>query len=284
MGGYGVFKPGATMMNPGQLPGRFAWLYAHPIIVGEFAATSALFVMAHCVIPEQNRRHAWTRWLVLAALVAIVIATRSRGPIVAFAVAAMVLSMRGLTHSWLPSIAVPTAIAAAAAVAMFLSPVEILRMGEGSQNPILALLYREQTVEQLMTFTGRTELWKGIGPLIQDRYLVGYGYLGGRGLILGVAPWAGYAHSAFVESLLDLGLIGSVLIWSAVVSALFPGRCDSGVNPRRLRRDRGIVFSVMVFIVLSAITTDSFAGAPAYAAFVTLVCVLVAERLRAIPS
>ena len=98
--------------------------------------------------------------------------------------------VRALTRSWVPSIAVPALVAIAAGVAMTVTPTEILRMGEGSDNPVLMLLYRGQTVEQLMTLTGRIELWKGVIPLIEDRYLVGYGYLGSRALLLSVMPWA----------------------------------------------------------------------------------------------
>jgi O-antigen ligase len=77
-------------------------------------------------------------------------------------------------------------------------------------GPITQYLYRGETQQQVAGLNGRVGLWTiGLnqvhGP---GRWLVGYGLNGTRVLFAATTSWAGDAHSAWLELLLSLGLVG----------------------------------------------------------------------------
>jgi hypothetical protein len=73
-------------------------------------------------------------------------------------------------------------------------------------------LYRGQSQQQVYSLNGRLGLWTdGLAQLHSPgRWLVGYGLGGTRVLFASATEWAADAHSAWLELLLSLGLVGIV--------------------------------------------------------------------------
>jgi O-antigen ligase len=86
-------------------------------------------------------------------------------------------------------------------------------------GPITQYLSRGETQQQVAGLNGRVGLWTiGLQQLNSPgRWLVGYGLNGTRVLFSSFSPWAGDAHSAWLELLLSLGLLGVVAAAALVV-------------------------------------------------------------------
>jgi O-antigen ligase len=89
-------------------------------------------------------------------------------------------------------------------------------------GPITQYLYRGETQQQLSGLNGRVGLWTiGLQQLNSPgRWLVGYGLNGTRVLFSdsSTTPWAGDAHSAWLELLISLGLLGVVTAAALIAS------------------------------------------------------------------
>jgi O-antigen ligase len=109
-------------------------------------------------------------------------------------------------------------------------------------GPITQYLYRGETQQQVSGLNGRVGLWTiGLQQLgSPERWLVGYGLNGTRVLFSSFSPWAGDAHSAWLELLLSLGLVGVVAAAALVVM----------VGIRLLRAPRDGPLSVRVLPIL----------------------------------
>ena len=79
-------------------------------------------------------------------------------------------------------------------------------------GPIGQYLYRGESQQQVFGLNGRVGLWTiGLQQVHSPgRWLVGYGLGGTRVLFASTTSWAGDAHSAWLELLLSLGLLGVV--------------------------------------------------------------------------
>jgi exopolysaccharide production protein ExoQ len=91
-----------------------------------------------------------------------------------------------------------------------------------------ALLGRtDDTSESVESFSGRTAIWRDVGPYISDRPLAGYGYGGfwtatRIGTISDEEKWGvPDSHSTYVDCLLALGVVGLVLYLLALFAALW---------------------------------------------------------------
>jgi hypothetical protein len=90
--------------------------------------------------------------------------------------------------------------------------------------------------------------------------------------VLEAASWAAYAHNALLQSILDLGLVGTVTLAALVLFGLL-GSMTQG--PARWLG--ATVATLMVFLVLNSISTESFAGAPGFQTLLLFVCALCAR-------
>jgi exopolysaccharide production protein ExoQ len=91
-----------------------------------------------------------------------------------------------------------------------------------------ALLGRtDDTSESVESFSGRTAIWRDVGPYISDRPLAGYGYGGfwtatRIGTISDEEKWGvPDSHSTYVDCLLALGVVGLVLYLLSLFAALW---------------------------------------------------------------
>ena len=85
-----------------------------------------------------------------------------------------------------------------------------------------SVLDRTHRGEDLTRLNGRRDLWAGIFPrLVADhRLLIGYGYSGSRKPLLGIAAWAGTAHAAPVQVMVDVGVIGFTALLVLLIRSL----------------------------------------------------------------
>jgi O-antigen ligase len=104
-----------------------------------------------------------------------------------------------------------------------------------------------------------------------EHAVLGYGYQASRATLLDVASWAGYAHNALMQTLLDLGIAGAVALGLLVAIAL-----SAAIRPRLAPWLRGTSATLMVFLALNCVGTESFAGAPGFETLLLFVCALCA--------
>jgi exopolysaccharide production protein ExoQ len=264
---------------------RFSWFSVHPIHAATFACIAVVILTVRIMgMPsEQGGRWRVSMLLGLVALVGIAVATRSRGPLVALlaagGVAVLAQRLRG------GSVALLTAAIAIAVLVFEASNTTIggllgdLSKADGT---IASIVFRGQAADELLGFSGRGELWARAVPLFLDQPWLGHGYQGSRAYLLEAMPWAGYAHNVMLQSLLDLGLPGSILLFLVFGSVFVVGPVRGRVDPV-LRVARVTVLAIGTFELLSGVSDEVFAGAPGYETLLVLTCACLAERLRRQP-
>jgi O-antigen ligase len=233
-----------------------SWLFALPLLV--------------VVFMSRSRGPALALAAALLALLALHVAGRRRTPLVA------VLSLLVVSVALLGPILDVSAIFASSADGSLLGRVAL------SDNPLATFLFRGQSADEIEGFSGRTELWRGLTVLFLDRPVLGYGYQGARALVLGVMPWAAYAHNAYIETLLDVGLLGSVPLILAALRGLAPGSLRGAVAGDVTASARAALFAVSVFLLVNSVTAESFAAAPGFETLALFVCAGTMGWLRAI--
>ena len=157
----------------------------------------------------------------------------------------------GLTSGWV--------------AAIFVLLVEMLHAGR--EVVAAALLGRQ---EHVGTLTGRTELWEELLTYIGQRPLLGYGYGSfwspdriediSATLYWGMTS----AHSAYFETILNVGLIGALLLLLIVVVGVW-----QAASHARSRGDAGssFLFALFVFAAINGIVEAGFV-APSFLTWV----------------
>ena len=266
-----IVMPSTYGVLDSERPGRFSWVAVHPIEVGTLAAIGAVGLMAMAMFAPHRRE--WRRLLGLplplwiVPTVGVLVLANTRGALLAFAAAAGLLLFLRMhaTVRW------PLALLAAAAVpvALVVAPdVESWLGTLASDYPMLdALFFRGQGAQTVLEMNGRLELWSDVGSAVVEHIVGGYGYLASRNVLLDAAPWAAYAHNALLQSLLDLGVVGTLALLAVVLLALSAIR-RTDLTPWL----RVAVTTVAVFLVVNSVSTESFAGAPGFDALVLFLC------------
>ena len=149
--------------------------------------------------------------------------------------------------------------------ATFLLLVELLHAGR--QVVSAALLGRQ---EHVGTLTGRTELWEELLTYIEQRPLLGYGYGSfwsperiediSATLYWGMTS----AHSAYLETVLNVGLIGALLL-----SLLVAAGVRQAAQQTRSTGDvgSGFLFALLIFAAINGIVEAGFV-APSFLTWV----------------
>lgn len=261
---------------------RFAWFSIHPVEAGTLAAIAALGLLSASLFgaPHRARRTVGIPLLFCAiALVLVLVLTNSRGPLLAFVAGLGILMVMRAR----PSVRAPVILVAASLILIGIaSGAEIQRWlasAADQESAMSRLLFRGQSIDAVLGLSGRLELWGDLQPAIAGHLLAGYGYQASRSVLLDVASWAAYAHNALLQTMLDLGLIGTLALAALVTIGLF-GAMRHGLTPWL----RATVAALMVFLVLNSIATESFAGSPGFETLLLLVCALCAasgQRSRA---
>lgn len=265
--------------------GRFAWFSVHPIEAATLAAIGALGCLGlgtFRTAPEERRLAPVLPYALWAGvLIGLLVVTGSRGPMLGLAagLAALVLMRLHLPARVPIVLAALSVLLAALAVGPELRP--WLDELEDDHSAVSRLILRGESADTVLELNGRLELWEDVKPAIDDRPVAGYGYQASRPVMLDAAPWAAYAHNALLQTLLDLGLLGTLLLAVILVAALAAAGAGA-IDPHV----RGAIAALTAFLVVNSISTESFAGAPGVDALLLFTCSLCAasRRLAATPE
>ena len=140
---------------------------------------------------------------------------------------------------------------------------------------ITRLLFRGETADTVLALNGRLDLWDTVRSSIAAHPLLGYGYQASRAIILDAADWAAYAHNALLQTVLDLGIAGTLALVSILAIA-----AAGVVRGRQTAWTRATVAALLTFLVLNSISTESFAGAPGVETLLLFICALCADAAR----
>lgn len=237
----------------GEQIGRFTWLFTHSVVAGAMLAASVVILFGMW-LTHRTAGLPWARWAYAVLLVVHVVAlmqTRTRGSIGSAVVAIIIITLlwldaKGARDLFIAGSVLVTLIALTAA------------------GPIVTYLLRNSDFEQLVSLNRRTDLWALAIEMFAERPLIGFGFTSTRGLFLERTSLGG-AHNAYVNVLVDLGLVG--LFWwggLVVLTVVHIGRLR-----RRVRRERGLevltfdaltMTGLMVCMLINALTAEYLAG------------------------
>jgi O-antigen ligase len=245
---FGVLVPYPKL--PSQ-PGRFTWLYIHPVEAGMLLAIAVIILTAYLLgsrVPRNGPR--WhlgvyaALWLIC---VAGLLATGTRGAALGAVVGIVVVvatrwrGIRKLEIALLGGIAL-------GGVALALGP------------QITAFVARGESAAQLATLNFRTDLWSQALADFAQHPLYGFGFTADRGLFLDTTGLGG-GHNAIINLLVDTGLVGTA-VWFALLIGI--GVTAYRLRPRGMATDRGLVLALLVGMFANSMFTDEL-GAPANA-------------------
>jgi O-antigen ligase len=261
---------------------RFTWFAVHPLTAATWAAEAALLVLGRSLFGEyfrpvrQRKITQIFSWTVFLFLFLILVLTNSRGPLLAFLAAAGLMVWKFLRAGMARGLVAVTTVlllsigllgASVSDDSSGLSDsVERAQGQPGQQGLIAERIFRGGNMDTLRGLNGRVEVWEGAMSLIADKPLLGYGYHGSRSFMFEKFPWASYAHSAYVQSLLDFGIVGAVLVWGALALTFM----------RLVLRPFGAVTGVawcdaamtgiVAFLAVSSVSSESLIASPGYEA------------------
>jgi hypothetical protein len=257
---------------------RFTWFALRPVGAGTLAALAVVASLSALLrrpptvsrkLPRNIPRVALG--LGLLPLVVILLLTKARGPLLAcIAGACVLLFYQVRPRRRLELAAVGTALIL---FTMMLGPdVEgWLATQDTRDSAFSTLLLRGQRSDDVLALSGRLELWEEVRPLVAHRILLGYGYQGSRGPLLDIASWAGYAHNAFLQTLLDLGVAGCIALIAVLAAALIAPFTTRDGDRYWLR---AAAAGLMVFLLLNALSSESFSAAPGIELLLVFLCAL----------
>ncbi|HEY2694178.1 MAG TPA: O-antigen ligase family protein [Pseudonocardiaceae bacterium] len=265
---FGVLVPFPKL--PSQ-PGRFTWLYIHPVEAGMLLAIAVIILTAYLLggrVPRSGPRwHIGVYALLWLIDVGALLATGTRGAAIGALVGIVIViatRWRGIRKL---EIALVGGVALGGAV-LALAP------------EITAFVARGESAAQLETLNFRTDLWSQALADFAQHPLYGFGFTADRGLFLDTTGLGG-GHNAIINLLVDTGLVGTA-VWFALLIAI--GLTVYRLRPRGMATDRGIVLALLVGMFANGMFTDEL-GAPANAMctwlFVLLAWVGIMSSARA---
>lgn len=245
---FGILVPYPKL--PSQ-PGRFTWLYIHPVEAGMLLAISVIILTAYLLggrVPRSGPRWHLGVYAVLWLVdVGALFATGTRGAAVGALVGIMIVvatRWRGIRKL---EIALVGGVALGGVVLAF-------------APRITAFIARGESAAQLETLNFRTDLWSQALADFAQHPLYGYGFTADRGLFLNSTGLGG-GHNAIINLLVDTGVVGTA-VWFALLVAI--GLTAYRLRPRGMATDRGIVLGLLIGMFANSMFTDEL-GAPANA-------------------
>jgi exopolysaccharide production protein ExoQ len=232
MSGPAIRVPGGTFTGITADPNAGGWrgIYAHK---NSFGRSMALSAWVFVLLALSEGRYRWVRWGGLGLSVILLLLSNSKTGLVLFLTLFLLVPLYRVTR-WPYTLAAPVLIP----VALLVGGAAL--WGVAHENTVLGLLNRD------VTLTGRTELWPAIIDMIEKRPWLGYGYgafwqgwEGPSSYVLLVAQFdPGSAHSGYLELLLSLGLLGTVVFALGFFRAVI-----RAVNWARLTKAREALWS-----------------------------------------
>ena len=236
------FAMGLTPPSPGSTgePDRLRGLTDHPIPLAEVAALFTFAVTALALKAHGGRRLAL--WLLVAVGLVTAALTQSRIPPLA-----MLASVLGFVAyrkgGWL--LMVPT-------LTVVIGTVLLLEAmgGFAAMLPadLLSLVSRSGHSVEILSLSGRLDIWPYVIDRIAEAPLLGHGAASGMMLFKGFVRWKiTHAHNLYLQALLYLGVVGFVLLMGVLV-------CQFRLFLRRPSPVRDIL---VLYIMLKGLTEQS---------------------------
>jgi O-antigen ligase len=252
---------------------RFSWFAVHPVSAATESGMALVFLTGLALFGSgwKTRLYKIPFWTYACTLLLIILATRTRTAMFSTLAAMTVLytvRYKNNAGAWI--------IAASLMAGGLLFVVVAPELKQSVQSFVL----RGQDASQFASLTGRTDLWKESLHMFTKRPLLGYGFVASRALLLQVLAWAGEAHNALVESLLDVGLVGATALFVPFVSGLIGSL--KHLNRWRPGDDPTIawVAGALTFLAMDGIPMASFAGFLTYDPVVMMTAVIVFQAIR----
>jgi exopolysaccharide production protein ExoQ len=289
---YVLLSTMVAVLHPGAMGGyvtyagsrRFSWFSVHPIKAATTVGIAGLLALSETMFRPhgwRTRRFGIPLVLYIPVLVAILAATNSRGPTAAFLAGVGALVVRKHLRAW----SVFALLAFTIALVVFFSSrgetAGDLIISLARTDPVVAeLILRGQSVTALEGLSGRMELWEKAWPLITENPILGLGFQGSRSALLEVAQWAGNAHNALLQTLLDLGVVGTVVLWGTLAYNLVI-TTTAPVMSQETAWPQASAFAIAVFLAVNSFSSQSFTGPPGYEWLLLVTSVVLGEYATA---
>jgi O-antigen ligase len=232
----------------------------HPNAQG---ASCALLCLAAVCLLKGTREGKSVLLVLLVGGAALMLLTRSRTACAALLAGLIALVLVRPSRQLLAGVFGMAWLAGAAVLVALIGGIDVV-----GELPDLLLLGR---VAHVGTLTGRTELWEELLPYAEERPLLGYGYgsfwnVDHIDAVSKALYWdLSSAHSAYLEMVLGVGLIGGTALVLLMAAGLW-----QAVRQYRWTGDGGdaLVFALLVFAVISGIAETDFV-VPSFTTLVT---------------
>ncbi len=256
----------------GEQVGRFTWLYTHSVVAGAMLALSTVITFGMW-LTHRVAQLPWARWVYGVMLVVNAVAlvrTRTRGSIGAALVAMVVVALL-----WLR--------AAGNRDLLVASIVGLLAVAFTVGDRIVGYYLRDEDASKLASFNNRTMVWEIGVESFSRRPLHGRGLTASRSVFLDETGLGG-AHNAYINVLVDVGLLG-MFWWGGLLVLILAGgwrlrrrvRRTEGAAP--LSFDSVVVVGLVVCQMVNAVTAEyvgAGVGASAMMLYMTGIWVVLA--------
>jgi O-antigen ligase len=246
--------------------------------IGEICAILALVALSRVLNdPEAKAHRSWYSWLFAASILTLVF-SQTRAAMAAFAIGACVLLL--VTRRFALTMALGAISTIGAAIALTFT---------NFGRTFAEFLMRGQSVEGMEGLSGRMDVWQASFEAFLRRPWTGYGgFAGARFVVLPGIPSQGFASTAFstyIDSLLDLGILGPLLIVIVLVSAAwFLFRSTRGYHVPSADRPLSVeMLVVLTVIIVRSFVTSNIVGHPPLA-FLTVIGFVEVARCREVAA
>jgi O-antigen ligase len=239
---------------------RFFLGFGHPLTTGTLLALTILLTLFSRVSHVK-------RILILLPLGALLLMADARGPTLGLlAAAAAVL--------WLIAFRQPYAwfkqrVGLYLAVASHLALAALVLMGLGlTALPHVLIDYVFQQYPDARTLNGRLEVWGVALSVTRDHLLTGVGYSATRFFLINQVSWgAGQAHNALIETLMSVGLVGTVFFLGFFFTVL----CGA---IQAAKTGRYVPIAIVVYVSIQGIFSPLFITPSMPTALLVLISVM----------
>ncbi len=203
-----------------------------------------------CLMLYQPGKRRWPLWFAGLGLCIMIIAGGKAGII------AGVIS--GVLFFALQKKFKPIAIFLGTMAGLFLAAIEL--------TPLGTYFSKYMELDQASSLSGRTDLWKFALPAIEDKIILGHGFVSSRfvSVLMPGTPFeAGHMHNGFLEALYNNGVIGLFLIVTIqfIIVRNFI-RARNATSSAKIRALAVGGLAVYVNILLNAVFNATFGGRP----------------------
>ena len=256
--------------------GRYSGIFGSPNTSGAVAALTIIINLWRLVDSEERRRGGYgARLLYILAALTMLALSGSRTALVA-----MVVALAALFAVNLPRV---TGVVFVAATTFFVAA-EMFGWLDPLIRAATSLISRTRSGSDVSNLTGRLQIWHVVITEWKRSPWIGYGLAGGRTLIAegwstGSGKTTGTAHNAVLESLLAVGIVGTVMLFLGFLLSLrdllFVFRNDT-----TQRKVVQILLVLLLFIFVFGLTEKSFAGTASLSTGVLALVIGIGATLR----